>query len=128
MRRIMMAGAGALAMLGLAGCSDTNSWFSSSPNATTGATASGSTVTAPPGTSGSTMDGTGVGGMGADTSGTSMIPPTTGNQTTGNQAIQLNRRGGGASGNSAERDRAFYPGTLGGNGLWQNETDAPGGN
>ena len=123
MRRIMLAGAGALALLGLTGCSDTNSWFSSSPNSTTGATASGSTVTAPPGTSGST-----AGGLGADASGTSMIPPTTGNQAAGNQAMQLNRRGGGASGNSGERDRAFYPGTLGGNGMWQNETDAPGGN
>lgn len=114
----MIAGAGALALLALAGCAETNSWFGSSPSETT----AGSTATTPRGTSGTTM-GDAAPGTGTDTSGTSMIPPTD-----GAVATQRRARGAGMSDGSGERNRAFYPGTLGGNGLWTNETDAPGAN
>lgn len=118
MKRMMIAGAGALAVMALAGCAETNSWFGSNSSDTT----SGTTATVPRGTSGTTMGDATV-GTGTDTSGTGMIPPTD-----GAVATQRRARGAGISDGSGERNRAFYPGTLGGNGLWSNETDAPGAN
>lgn len=68
MRRSTIAGALMLALGGLAGCSDTNSWFGSSPEATTGEAG-----TVPSGTSGTSTEDTG-----ANASGASTAQPTTG--------------------------------------------------
>lgn len=118
MRRMMIAGAGALALLALTGCAETNSWFGSPSDSTSGSMANDT------GANGSGTSGTTLGDNATDgASGTSMIPPTT-----GNTATKRANRGAGMSDNAGERNRAFYPGTLGGNGLWRSETDAPGGN
>ncbi len=91
MQRSMIAGASMLVLGGLAGCSDTNSWFDSSPDATTGKTG-----TVPSGTSGTSTEDTG-----ANASGTSAAPPTTGPTQT-----QRARRGAGDDG------VRVFPGTI----------------
>lgn len=73
MRRSMITGALMLALMGLAGCSDTNSWFGSSPNTTTGpTTTTGETGTVPSGTSGASTEDTD-----ANATGTSAPSPNT---------------------------------------------------
>lgn len=106
MRRVMTAGACALALLGVAGCADSNSWFGGSgPSAGTTGTG-GSSATAAP----------------ADAVSGQSTP------TTGRSPIKLGNRGAGVADDSAERDRAYYPGTLSGEGRWTGDSDAPGAN
>lgn len=91
MQRSTIAGALMLALGGLTGCSDTNSWFGSSPQSTTGEAGM-----VPPGTSGTSTDDTG-----ANASGASTAQPTTGpNQP------QRPRRGAGDDG------VRVFPGTI----------------
>lgn len=99
MRRVTMAGACALALLGMTGCADSNSWFG-------GDGTSGSSATAAPGDA--------VSGQSTP--------------TTGRSPIKLGSRGAGVADDSAERDRAYYPGTLSGEGRWTGDSDAPGAN
>ncbi|WP_448203042.1 hypothetical protein [Azospirillum sp. sgz302134] len=113
MRRMVKAGALALAVLGVAGCSDTSNWFGPETD-----TRAGTASAVPPGTTGSTVN-----EPDANATGTSMVP-----STSGTSATKRGTRGAGTAGNSGERDRAFYPGTLSGEGMWRNETDAPGAN
>ena len=116
MRRMVMAGAGALAMMAVAGCAETNSWFGSGNTASD--PTSGSTVTAPRGTSGTSMGGDAV-GTGIDADGTAADGTVI--------APQPDRRSRTDS-YDRMRDRPFSPGTLSGTGRWTNESDAPGGN
>lgn len=111
MRRMVTVGACALALLGIAGCADGNSWFGGTSSRSAGAAgSSGSTATATPGNSGSEA----VSGQSTP--------------TTGRSPIKLNNRGAGVADDSAERGRAYYPGTLSGEGRWNADSDAPGAN
>ena len=106
MRRVTMAGACALALLGAAGCAETNSWFGG-PGSAAG----------PAGTSGSSA------GAVPDDAVSGQSTPTT-----GRSPIKLGNRGAGVADDSAERGRAYYPGTLSGEGRWNADSDAPGAN
>lgn len=121
---MILAGACALASMGMAGCSSTESWFggtasstAASPSGETGSAGAGSSDV---GTSGMSASGSAAGASGG---GTGMVPPTTG-RPLGQRA----GTGAGRSDDAGERNRAFYPGTLSGEGMWTGDSDAPGAN